>query len=158
MGLMSWLKAKLSRSAKGAALREPTEGSDDLSRFLTELSRDLSLDAHTRRYLAHYITQARLQIRQGQSVLFGPETTIEELAAEGAYQGLLDPKRRGAATGVVLRDDLLMRILIHFARLGNARCASGVRSFADGTFKKRSQIRGTEEARRIAQDFVARQG
>ena len=76
---------------------------EDLTAFLMRLSRDLSLDAHTRKYLAYYITQARRQIEHGRSVLFGPETTIDDLAAEGAYQGLLDPKRKGDATGVVLR-------------------------------------------------------
>jgi len=158
MGLLGWLKGKLFRSKPQPANNELMKWREEVAEFLARLSRNLTLDAHVRRYLTHYIIHTRLQVKQGRSVLFGPDAGIDELAAEGAYQGFLDPKARGDACGVVLRDDLLMRLLVYFAEHGNVRSASGVRSFAAGTFNKRSQVRGTEEARRIARQFVERHG
>jgi len=159
MGLMSWLKARLSRRAAAAVHSQEQDFERrrrEVSQFLVGLSRELSLDGHMRKYLTYYILVAQRQIREGRSILFGPDATLDQLAAEAAYQGFLDPVRYERASGTSLREDLLMCMLVHYARKGNARSADGVRRFAAGAFNKRSKTRGTQEALRIARDFVAR--
>ncbi len=156
MGMIKWLWTRLT-SRQAADPPEDEESSrrrQELSDFLISLSRNLNLDANARVYFTRYIVEAQSQIRAGESVLFGPEATLHELAAEGAYQGLLDPLAQGTAKGAVLRDDLMMRVLVHYATKGNRRSMNGVLSFAAGTFRKRSEVRGAEEALRIAKQFV----
>ena len=159
MGLISWLKARLFRRAAAAATRSREEDfkrrRGEVSEFLVGLSRELSLDGNMRKYLTFYILMMHRRIGEGKSILFGPDVTLDQLAAEAAYQGFLDPVRYEKASGTNLREDLLMRMLVHYAEKGNARSAEGVRRFAAGAFNKRSQTMGTEEALRIAKNFVA---
>jgi hypothetical protein len=159
MRLFSWLKAKLtpSNGQAGAPARgeELERRRKELAEFLVSLSRRAGLDANTRKYLTQFMLQATREIDDGTSVLYGPDAGLGELAGEGAIQGFLDPQKEGTAKGVALREDVLMRIIIHYAEQGSQRCQSIVRNYSDGTLRKRSTAIGSEEATRAAREFVS---
>ena len=158
MGVLGWLKRKMSGNGEAA---EPVEDVaaqlelEELAAFMNRLSGELNLDTNTKVYLTNFIVEARHDIKEERSLLFGPETTPDDLAAEAAYQGYLDPQAQGAAKGAALRDDVLMRIMTYYAERGHRRSADGVHSVAAGTFKKRSTSRGNEEAIRMAKYYAA---
>ena len=160
MGLLEWLRRKLGRNnqpIESAEEEQALRESDEFATFLNHLSGELNLDANTKIYLAAFVEEAKHQIDEGRALLFGPESTADELVAEGAYQGYLDPVAQASSKSVALRDDVLIRIMIYYARHGNPRSASGVRSVADGTFKKRSKSHGADESVRIAKRYMAEQ-
>ncbi len=158
MGVLDWLKRKMGGNGE---MPEPVEDVaarlelEELAGFVNRLSGELNLDANTKVYLKTFVVEAKRDIKGARSLLFGPESTPEDLVAEAAYQGYLDPLAQGAAKGAALRDDVLMRMMIYYAERGHRRSADGVASVAAGSFKKRSSARGNEEAIRMAKDHAS---
>ncbi len=160
MKLLAWLKRKFA----GGALPPATPTQDEqwqrkcaeIAVFLNDLARKLGLDTGTSAYFAQFIARNLRAIAYGRPTSFGPDTTIDDLALEAARQGFIDPLAQGADKGTVLRDDLLMRVLLRYAEKDSRAALGIVRNFAEGRLKKRSRVRGTEEALRMAKEFVAR--
>lgn len=158
MRIGSWLKKAVPGGSRQRAQadqdQQVNEKHKETAAFLNDLCRELKIDRGTAVYLAAFLAKSQRDMMAGRYTPLGKDATLEELAAEAAFQGFLDPQAQGAEHGTVLRDDLLMRVLVHYARQGNASARSAAKRFAAGELKKRSRSRGTEQALRMARKLA----
>jgi hypothetical protein len=154
---MKWLK-KILKPEPAPPAAQPDPASQQVfaeaSAQLTALFGEVKADKGTRLFVTEFVVRAQREILAGRPGRLARDATTDQLAVEAALQGFLDPQRCGALSGTVLHDDSLMRILVHYARQGNAAAANAVRHYAAGRLRKGSQAKGTAEAQRMAAEFA----